>query len=328
LVILTLLTSNPANIEQITLQFFTGEGTNNYYQAFISPAYYQGALGGNLTAYEATQQQILADTLGLITGQPPSTTTAQLQPTNISTGSGSWQACYIPRGNFLPVGQAGQAGLDWSNITGWQLSVTTNSNGGVSFSTNGLYLQWGYGPSSFGGIGYDWRQTYYNANTGTESSPCPIQEFNEDYGYLASTSAPIFLRQAAQIVGQYSNDPQVTHVRIYRRGGTLSEDWVLTIQAPNVANAGQFVLKDVIADAFVEEAPTLVLDNDPPVTSSLVDPIQTTLTASTTLGSLNSIYSNFPTQTISVVESSAVFVPNQIVIVGNANKKLHDDSSS
>ena len=25
---------------------------------------------------------------------------------------------------------------------------------------------------------------YYNANTGTESNPTPIQKFNEDYGYL------------------------------------------------------------------------------------------------------------------------------------------------
>lgn len=323
LIVLTLLTSNPANIAQAELQFYVGEGTNNYYSAFISPAYFQGAIAGNQLAYQTTQNQILADALGLISGQPLGTTTAQLQPTNFSTGSGSWQACLIPRGNFLPVGQAGQAGVDWSNVTGWQLSVTTNTNGGVSFSVNGLYLQWGYGPSSFGGIGYDWRQTYYNAATGTESSPSPEMQFNQDFGYLASTSAPFFLRQAAQVTGQYSADPQVTHVRLYRRGGILASNWFLSVQAPNVTasglSGGQFVLKDVIGDAFLTQAQPLALDNDPPVTSSLVNPIQTTLLAATTLSGLSSIYSLFSPQTVTVVQSGAEFVPNMLVEIGNAN---------
>jgi hypothetical protein len=321
LIVLTLLVSNPENISQIELSFTTSSGTNNYYTAFISPAYYQGAVSGNTTAYQATESQILADTLGLITGQPAGTISAQLQPTNISTGSGSWQACYIPRGNFLPVGQAGQAGIDWANVTGWTLTVTTNSNGGVSFSVNGLYLQWGYGPSSFAGVGYDYRQTYYNANTGTESSPNPEQMFNEDYGYLASTAAPIFLRQAAQVVGQYSPDPQVTHVRQYRRGGTLSSNWVQVGQIPNVTGTGQFVFKDVIADAYIQQAQILVLDNDPPVTSSLVTPIQTTLAAATTLSSLNSIYSTFSSQTVTVAQTGAVFVQNQLAIIGNPSNE-------
>jgi len=319
LIVITLLVSTPANISQIELQFFVGSGTNNYYQAPISPAYYQGAVSGNVSAYQATENQILADTLGLITGQPPGTTSAQLQPTVLSTGSGSWRSCYIPRGNFLPVGQAGEPGLDWSNVTGWQLAVTTNSLGTVTFQVNGLYLQWGYGPSSFAGVGYDYRQTYYNANTGTESNPTSIQAFNEDYGYLSSTKAPIYLRQAAQIVGQYSNDPQVTHLRIYRRGGILSSNWVQVIQSPNLTGGGQFILKDVIADSYVEQAQPLILDNDPPVTSSLVNPIQTALLAGTTAVGLNSIYSTFYPQTVTVVQASAVFVPNQVVIVGNAS---------
>ncbi len=322
LIVLTLLTSNPNNIQQIQLQFFAGAGTNNYYVKFISPAYYQSAISQSQLAYSATEQQILADTLGLITGQPPNTTSSQLQPSTFSTGSGSWQTCYLRRGDFLPVGQAGQAGVDWANITGWQLSVTTNANtGGASFSVNGLYFQWGYGPSSFGGIGYDYRQTYYNANTGTESNGTPIATFNKDYGYLSSTAAPIFLRQAAQLVGQYSNDPQVTHVRAYRRGGTLASNWVQVIQAPNVTGGGQFFLKDVIADAFVQQAQGLVLDNDPPVTSSLVNPIQTTLAISTIQSGFSSIYTTFSPQTVTVAQSGAVFVPNQLVVIGNANSE-------
>ena len=325
LIVLTLDVSSPQNVEQMQLQFFVGSEANNYYSAFIAPAYYQGAISGSETAYEATESQILADTLGLITGQTPGTTSAQLQPTNISTGSGSWQACYIPRGNFLPVGLAGTAGLDWSNITGWLLTITTNSNttpvAGITFACNGLYLQWGYGPSSFAGVGYDYRQTYYDAATGTESSPCPEQSFNANYGYLASTTAPIFLRQAAQVVGQYSPDPQVTHVRNYRRGGTLSDNWSQVGQIPNVTGAGQYIFKDVIADAYLEQAQLLVLDNDPPVTSSLVSPIQTTLAASTTLPSMSSIYSAFKPQVVTVAQADAIFVPNQLVVIGNPSSE-------
>jgi hypothetical protein len=320
LIVLTFLTSDPANIAQVQLQFFVGSGTNNYYTAFISPAYYQQGVDGNQLAYQTTENQILADTLGLISGQTIGTTTAQLQPTSMSTGSDSWKACYIPRGNFLPVGQAGQAGMDWSNVTGWMLTVTTNSNGGASFSCNGLYLQWGYGPSSFSGVGYDYRSTYYNSATGTESSPCPEQMFNADFGYLASTSAPIFLCQAAQVVGQYSPDPQVTHVRQYRRGGTLSSNWVQVGQIPNVTGTGQFVFKDVIADAYIQQAQILVLDNDPPVTRSLVTPIQTTLASSTIVSGLSSIYSTFTPQLVQIVGLYTI-VQNQLVIVGNPSNE-------
>jgi hypothetical protein len=321
LIVMTILASAPSNISQVTLQFFVGSGTNNYYQSFISPAYFQGAIAGNVTAYQATENQILADTLGLITGQPAGTTSAQLQPTVISTGAGSWQACYVPRGNFLPVGQAGQSGLDWSNVTGWKLNVTTNTNGACTFEVNGIYLQWGYGPSSFAGVGYDYRQTYYDANTGTESSPCPEQMFNKDFGYLASAVAPIFLRQAAQVVGQYSPDPQVTHVRQYRRGGTMADNWVQVGQIPNITGTGQFYFKDVIADAYIQQAQILVKDNDPPVTSNLVSPIETTLAASTILIGLNSIYSTFTPQTVTVAQTGAVFVQNQLAIIGNPSNE-------
>ncbi len=320
LIVITLKVSNPANISQIQLQFFVGSSgvsSPSYYSKYISPAYYQGGVNGTISAYQTTENQILADTLGLITGAPPNSITAQLQPSNISTGAGSWIACYMRRGDFLPVGQAGQPGVDWTAVTAWKLSVTTNSSGTASFAVNGLYLQWGYGPSSFGGVGYDYRYTYYNANTGTESSPCPTQAFNDIYGFLSSQSAPIFLRQASQNVGYYSFDPQVTHVRIYRRGGTLSSNWFQVDQIQNITGGGQFTYKDVTPDAFLLQATPLALDNDPPVTSSLLSPIQTTLTTASS-GSGQSIYSTFSPQTITVTQSGAVFVPTQIVNVGSS----------
>jgi len=319
LIVLTLNVGDPAAISNIRLQFdVNGSGyTSAYYYKDVAPSYYQQGVQGLQDAYTTTEQQIFADTLGLLTGQPPSSTTAQLQPSNISTGQNAWMTVYLRRGDFVPVGIAGQSGSDWAAATGWQIVFTTNTVGSSTVAVNGLYFQWGYGPSSFGGVGYDYRYTYYNANTGTESNGSPIQGFNKQFGYLASQVAPIFLRQAAQIAGLYSSDPQVTHLRMYRRGGTYSSNWFMIDQVPNITAGGGFFYKDVIPDAVLAQAPTLVLDNDPPVTSTLQSPIATTLSLPT-VSPGSTIYSLFNPQIVTVAQSTAVFVPEQIVLVGYA----------
>jgi len=323
LIVVTLAVGTPANIGNIRLQFdVAGSGyTSSYYYKDITPAYYQGNIANTISAYNATEQQILGDTLGLFTGAVPNSTTAQLQPGNISTGSGSWAAIYLRRGDFLPVGNAGESGLDWSAITGWQLVVTTLTTGTSTIAANGLYLQWGYGPSSFAGVGYDYRFTPYDANTGTEGNPSPIMSFSQQFGYLSSLTAPFFLRQAAQVTGYYFTDPQVTHVRMYRRGGTQAGNWYQIDEFPNNPGldtiATLFSYKDVIPDASLAEADILILDNDPPVTSSLVNPINTTLSRAT-VGSDATIYSVFNGQTI-YTGTTIIFTPGQVVLVGNAN---------
>jgi hypothetical protein len=323
LIVITIQVGTPANVENIRLYFDVNSSafTSSYYYKDISPAYYQGGVDQSDTAYAVTQSQILADTLNLITGQPPGTTAAQVQPGNFSTGEDAWIAVYLRRGDFVAVGQAGQSGLDWTNITGWRLEFTTNTTGSSTVGVNGIYFQWGYGPSSFGGVGYDYRYSYYDANTGTESNPCPQMFFGgTQFGYLSSQAAPIYLRQAVRVTGTYSTDTQVTHVRIYRRGGTLNSNWVQIDQIPNNSAPGSFInftYKDVIPDAYILQAPPLVLDNDPPVTSSLSSPIQTTLVLPTT-GPGNTYYSTFSPQLITVVDNTAVFVPNQLVDIGYA----------
>jgi hypothetical protein len=324
LIVLTLQVGSPQNIANIRLQFdVNGSGyTSSYYYANIAPAYYQGNIANLDSAYQTTQNQILADALGLLTGQTESSTTAQLQPSNFSTGESAWVAVLIPRGNFLPVGSAGQSGLDWTNITGWQVQFETSTTGDSTVALNGLYLQWGYGPSSFGGIGYDYRYTYYNFATGTESSPSPEMQFNRQYGYLSSLAAPFYLRQAAQVSGYYSSDPQVTHLRMYRRGGIYASNWLLIDQVPNYysGQGGQiypFTYKDVVPDSSLAQAQPLVLDNDPPVTSSLVAPVLTTLALSTTSPG-SSIYSTYAQQGVTVTDATAIFYLNQTVLVGNA----------
>jgi hypothetical protein len=323
LIVCTLAVGDPASLSNIRLQFdVNGSGyTTSYYYKDVSPAYYQQGVQQLEDAYTTTEQQIFADTLGLITGAPPDSTTAQLQPANLSTGQGAWIAALLRRGDFVAVGTAGQSGLDWSNITGWQLVITTSTVGSSTVSSNGIYLQWGYGPSSFGGVGYDYRYTYLNANTLTESNGSPQQQFNLQFGYLSSLSSPLYLRQAAQVTGYYSTDPQVTHLRIYRRGGIANQNWYQIDQIPNLpaggTQSGIFIYKDVISDDAIEQSPILQLDNDPPVTSSLPVPLSSTLALATSSPG-NTYYSLFYPQLIYAGTSNFTFVQDQIVQVGYA----------
>ncbi len=315
--------SDPSGISQVNIKFDINNSgyTSSYYQSSVSPAYYQGGLNNSTDAYSTTSAEILALSLGVVAGQNSSTTQQQtqaivnqLQPTQANTGQGAWSTVYIPIANFLPVGNAGQPGFEWGNVTGWQIEAVTTTNSSVTLACNGLYLIWNAGPSSFGGTGYDYRHTYFNANTQTESNPSGEQYFSQQFGYPASYEAPIVLCQNINVTGQYSSDPQVTHIRLYRRGGYMNANWYYLDQIPNVTGGGTFSYKDIIADMYLLQSDILNLAKDAPITSSLQNPIVTTLTAPTT-GPGNTPYSVFAPQTVTTAQA-ATFLPNQLVVVG------------
>jgi hypothetical protein len=315
--------SDPAGISQINIMFDINNSgyTSSYYQKSVSPAYYQSGVNNSTDAYTTTSNEILALTLGVVTGDTSSTfqqqensIVSQLQSSQANTGQDAWSTIYSRRGDFLPVGNAGNAGFDWASVTGWQIQVITTTNSSVTLSCNGLYLQWGAGPSSFGGVGYDYRWTYFNANTQTESNPSQEQYFSQMYGYPASYLAPIVLRQAFNVTGAYSSDPQVTHIRLYRRGGYMNTNWFYLDQIPNVTAGGTFSYKDIISDAALLQSNVLNLANDAPITSSLQNPIVTTL-VNATVSPGTSPYSLFAPQTV-LTAQQATYLPNQLVVVG------------
>jgi hypothetical protein len=231
-------------------------------------------------------------------------------PILTNAGSGDL-AYYLRMGDFTKVGSAGQDNWTWANVTGWRIAITSTSASPASVFLNALYQQWGYGPSSFGGIGYDYRYTYFNAVTLTESNGSPIQEFSTQYGYLGSLTPPIALRQAIQVTGYYSVDPQVTHVRIYRRGGTLGSNWFLVDQIPNTPSLVTFAYQDTTSDADLTQASTLILSNDVPVTSSLQNPIVASLSQAIT-PSRTDVWQGFAAQSLGLFG----FAVGQIVDVG------------
>ncbi len=320
------LINNPEAIQEIRLLFDINNGgyTESYYYRSITPPSYQSAISTPQTTApsEAVNDEIFARAGGVANlSQVNSSATqiiptddpsiGQLQPVVLIGGSG-WTVALLPIGSFLPVGNAGSPGNDWSAITGWQIQIITNSEGSTGeISFNGLYFQGGAGPSSYGGLGYDYRYIYTNAATLTPSNPSGEQYFETTQSNPGATSTLVVLRQAIQVTGQYSSDPQVTHVWIYRRGGTLADNWQYLDKIPNITGTGAWTYKDVIEDSTIEQTQILGLANDAPVTSTLQNPIATTLSAA-----LNPT-APFTPITVTVAQSSAQFVPGQIVDVGN-----------
>ena len=343
LIVLTMMVSAPQNVQEVRILFDVNlSGFTNYYLKSISPQNYQGGITGatdplTTLANEVYQDGLANGTVDLGTTSAPQVRVfsrtlpgdvppsggggagvkPQLTPANMSTGAGAWITVYIRRGDFLPVGLAGQTNQTWANITEWKIDIITNAGGSTDWAFNALYLQWGAGPSSFGGIGYDYRYTYFNFAPGTESNGSPIAAIDPQYGYVETLGPLIVLRQPVNVQGQYSPDPQVTHVQLYRRGGTFGGNWYYLDRFPNVTGGGFFSYKDVIPDLSLEQSDVLVLDNDVPVTSTLPNPIYTTLRVAPTQPGAVSVYWFFGPIQIQVTDSTAVFTPGQIVDIGN-----------
>jgi len=75
-----------------------------------------------------------------------------------------------------------------------------------------------------------------------------------------------------------THDPQVTHLRIYRRGGTLADNYRRIDQVPLTAAFGATqTYTDIWSDADIQGADVVSFTNDVPVTSPLPVPMNNTL---------------------------------------------------
>jgi hypothetical protein len=163
-------------------------------------------------------------------------------------------------------------------------------------------------------VGYDFRFTYFSSNTLAESNGCPSAYFSTTPTNPGAASTLIVLRQAVNLALQYSADPQVTHVRVYARGGVFGNNWYYADQVPNITGTARFNYDYILPDEVLEQGNILSLTNDVPVTSTLPIPIATTLTAALAPLPANT---NTPTLlTITVADAAAVFVPTQIIDIG------------
>lgn len=175
--------------------------------------------------------------------------------------------------NNTPYGTAGYSGNPLS-IVSYRPSISSSSwayigdsNQMRKVSPSGQDFKWGITaptvPAVFvagaagnldssvsGGTVYDWRYTYYSSVTGAESNP------SDTVNGIAAVNQQVTVTVAASL------DPQVDQIRIYRRGGTLS-DWLLSLTVANAS--GGYI--DNNADSSIVTNEVLHLDRFVPFTS-------------------------------------------------------------
>lgn len=215
----------------------------------------------------------------------------------------------IPRGQFVAFGQAGQLTHDWSSVKRVQVLFITQPNTTTNIQVDNIIL-FGNGPNSTGGVGYDYRITYFNINTGWESSPSSpwVQSL-----WLEPFQQAVFLSLPDYTLNPLNNDPQLTHVRIYRRGGTLPSNWYLIDQIPIT----QRTYLDETPDSIAVLGKILELDNDPPITSLLPTPVNTTF-----VGSFGPTPAGFNWTTIHVLDTTNMSAGQYITVDTGVNQEL------
>lgn len=189
----------------------------------------------------------------------------------------AFQEFSIPVSSFVQQGTAGSPGQTWANITNWYIGFVTSAPTTVTLA-DFSYVN-GAGPSvNDGGVPYDYRITFYNQNTGDESGPSVVMIPSN---FISPTGQPVLVNFAAAVTPPPPIDPQITDIRIYRRGGTLPNQWLQVGQVP----IGTTSFLDTLTDQQIATNNILTVDTAPPVTSTLATPVNTTLiSAITTLG--------------------------------------------
>lgn len=194
-----------------------------------------------------------------------------------------YQEISIPLTAFVAQGLAGSPNHTWANIQAWWIGITTSASTSVTIG-DFSYVQ-GQGPSvtDGGATPYDYRVTFYNSVTGTESGPSEIMV---PQNWISPMGQPVILNLGAFQAG-VTIDPQVTDIRIYRRGGTLPNQWLQVGQVP----IGTMTFTDTLTDQQIATANILDVDTAPPITSTLPIPLNVTISAVPNPGTATVTYS-------------------------------------
>lgn len=283
---LQLFVDQPANVQQIVIKFDCGDGSfSDYFYKVIG----QGALQSLLdttpstTAESAATDAIITETLGAY-GNAPGAIAELNVGTNVTT------PLNIQLSDFASAGRAdfNDQTYNWTNVGKYQIEIVTNSGGGVNFKLYSMQIFGGFGPDTFAGVAYDYLFTFYNDVDGTESNPCMSMTNqnppnNTKWAYPRRSPVQLTLNLNTYTgSGTPFVDPQITHVRIYRRGGTLGDNYRRVDQVA-VAGGGTIQYLDIASDPDIQDSDFVSFTNDVPVTSSLPVPVSTNLTAAVTV---------------------------------------------
>jgi hypothetical protein len=296
--------SDPTQVQSIQLSFDCGNGTfeSDYFYKVIAQGPLQSLLNtaanNSTEATTAATDALLDQTLGLYGNS--SSSIAQL-----STGQNNWTPLLIQLSDFAGAGRANFSDpvYNWSNINGYQITITMNDNTTALIEAGSLILFGGAGPDSFAGVSYDWLFTFYNNVDGTESNPCMVMTNvnppTTTY-FITPRRQPVLLTLIHPTL-----DPQTTSLRVYRRGGTLGDNYRRVQQIDGISGfSTQYT--DISSDEDIQANDIISFTNDVPVTSSLVTPVNTTLE--------DAIISVPGVQTITPVSMANISLSQQVTI--------------
>jgi len=299
---------DPNAIDSITLKFYTSNGA--YFYRTIGQGPLQATLNASTDSTTAAADAVLSSNLGLYTMGAGGVTGLNTSP--------GWTPILLQLSDFSASGGAdfNDSTKNWQNVTTYEVETTTGE--GISTTSFPILIQvasfilfGGAGPDSLAGVSYDYMVTLFNINDYTESNPSMTMS---DVDPPTLTNRVLPRRQPILLSWENSNsDTQATHWRVYRRGGTLANNYLRIDQIPiTTAMGGIENYRDLWSDLEIQQATPISFTNDVPVTSTLPVPVNTTLTADigTPGSAVNSVQVIIPAsmQSISV---------NQQVNIGN-----------
>lgn len=300
---LQLYVSDPTVIQSITIKFDCGDGsfTSDFFWRTIGQGPLQSFLNSTTDSSTAAADAVLSNTLGVYSS-------AAGGVTGLNTGASQWNAILLQLSDFSGTGRAAfdDAKYNWQNVNGYEIEIVVNPSASspplIQFGS--LLLVGGAGPDSFAGVSYDYLFTFFNIVDYTESNPCMVMSdvdppFNTNRVY--PRRQPVLLTMTHPTL-----NAQTTHLRVYRRGGTLGDAYRRIDQIPCSGASTSYT--DKFSDADIQGNDTVSFTNDVPLTSSLPVPVNTTL--STAISTTNQVVSVFPASMANISVSQQVDIGN------------------
>lgn len=310
----SLFANQPSNITNLSFIVYVG-GTNgdgtgsDYYQTNITTNLIQPSVNGVQSALQNVSAVIPNVVVGatgeyeVIDQQVQFAAPSQLNPSSPDSPTTMvWSEFDVPKNQFVAVGNAGNANQGWANITAFGLSYSVTSSTTPTIGLSGVYIYGGYGPlavtqsATLPLLPYSYVYTFRNPVTGAESNPSQVQ-------IATNQVSPSNQRVALILSG--TGDPQIptsgSSISVYRQGGSYADGFYRFVgysTNPGMSGASPniVIFYDTVADISIASNDVVQFDNDPPVTSTLPQPIVTTVSAlSPSTGNANTLFTiNLP----------------------------------
>jgi len=178
----------------------------------------------------------------------------------------------LRRGDFRRIGP--DADLGWDAITGVAIYIGCKAAKNVAVYFQNMYLTGGAGPDTVepGAVGYDYRFTHFDKDTGAESNGSGVLPDNErdtagkikPYGVFPNRRGVVIKpsRFGADGLGSTAAS-DIIQQKFYRRGGSLGNHWYYV--GKNSEDGEAF--EDLKTDAEIVMAKTIPSGNAQPVTT-------------------------------------------------------------